>query len=486
MRESRAAYYGHLLLCGLAASAADWPQLQGNAARTGWTPDSPAPPFEIAYRLTFDPEPLGLVQPILYKDAMYVPTKWGRLYALDPATGARLWAAENLGAILCTAAAADGLVYTANLDGQLAATHAEGGAETWRADLGGAISATPCAHRARVYVGTRRGDFCCVNGQTGAIAWRRPLGHFVWAGAAADADRVYIVTDGDIHVFCLDADTGEVLWRSPKLPGVFARDFCPVVTAGRVFVRVLPADCIADASLVKPYSLWERDRAVFLRYYDELREGKLPEDFKAANRAMVATRAEMPWRRTLFAFDAATGAEPYICGEYHALAGWLMPCPPGAIDSTGMMQAAVPFPWPRLGQIDPETGQIARIPVGPLLEPQGNAVVPDGLGGNNDESHASSSGGDRVYWVHFSLGANSMCVFDVKTREMWTHARAGLTIPHHLRDKGLVPVSLSAGQRAEPALSDNTQHDAYAAAVPWKNMLFHMGRQSLTALREKR
>lgn len=217
-----------------------------------------------------------------------------------------------------------------------------------------------------------------------------------------------------------------------------------------------------------------------MRYYDELRAGKLPADFQEANLRIVANRAQHPELQTMFAFDAATGVQPYVCGEFHALAGWLMACPPGAIDAGGMMQVAVPFPWARPGQLDPATGMICRILVGPVQE--GNVgVTPDGLGGNNDEAHSASCGGSRVYWVHWASagpGFGSSLVYDTATGEVVPFNRMQISKPP-------LQASLDAGRRAEQALSDNTQYQAFTAAVPWKNMLLHMGWPYLTALKEK-
>jgi len=60
------------LMVALPARAADWAQFQCNAARTGWTSDSPAPPFQPEYVLQFAPEPIGLVQPVIWRDLYYI------------------------------------------------------------------------------------------------------------------------------------------------------------------------------------------------------------------------------------------------------------------------------------------------------------------------------------------------------------------------------------------------------------------------------
>ena len=77
-------------LVGAAASGADWPQRQGNPQHTGYTTDSPRPPYKLAWKHYFpedDQKVHPQVQPVIRGGRVFVGTKQGRLYCLDAAEG---------------------------------------------------------------------------------------------------------------------------------------------------------------------------------------------------------------------------------------------------------------------------------------------------------------------------------------------------------------------------------------------------------------
>ncbi|HUT57772.1 MAG TPA: hypothetical protein VNA25_07955 [Phycisphaerae bacterium] len=47
---------------GVSAFAVDWPQVGGNPQHTNFTPDSPAPPYEVAWVADFSPEQIYSAQ----------------------------------------------------------------------------------------------------------------------------------------------------------------------------------------------------------------------------------------------------------------------------------------------------------------------------------------------------------------------------------------------------------------------------------------
>ena len=470
-----------LLMCCCLAIGADWPQFQCNAARTGWTSDSPAPPYEIAWSVTLDPELLGLVQPIVYQDVLYIPTLYGRLYALDPATGQRQWVIEGLGTIMRGAAAADGLVYVANVEGQVHAINPATKAIAWTSDLGNrGISATPCLDGGRIYIGCRNGQFVCLDGKTGSLVWQTKLDAYVWSSAAIADGRVYVGTDGELRLYCLNAADGKVIWRSDKLPGMFIRTWCPVLVKDKVYIRTMPAEY--RFAVPKPFETWGPTHETFLKYHPDLLAGRFPEDFERGNDKVIATLTADPLLQTMFAFDVNTGKQPFVVAAFHDLAGWLSTPPPPAVDSQGMLQVPIPYGLSRFGRLNPDTGRVMDIVVGPLLAgerygPKGQfARNPDGIGTNSDECHASVCGGDRVFWTHFGPGnCDTSLMFDVKTRQMQPlpgnePAGKGWRWPKP------TPISVS---KIEPVkvpdekaiqFSDLSESGGYPAAAIWKNM----------------
>jgi len=397
------------------AVATDWPQFQQNAAHTGWTPDSPLPPYGVEWSVSFYPETLGVVQPIVYQDVLYAPTLQGNLYALDPRTGQRRWVQKELGVVTRSAAAAGGLVYVANLEGKVLAVKADGSGIAWTADLGFGISAFPCVADGKIYIGTRRGELFCLDGASGTVIWKTPLEGYVWSGAAVADGKLYLATDRAIRLHCLDAARGTVLWKSDRLPGVLVREWCPVVTGGKVFLHTMPPEY--DYVVPRPFQTWLEKADLFGKYQAELRAGKMPKDFEVAMDEFLAALKEKPARQTLFAFDAATGKVPYLCTHMQVGSLWFGCPPPPAVDATGLLQVRVPYCFSRFARMSPDTGRYVDILVGDTA-PAGKSGPPDRIGTNSDEAHGASCGGDWVFWLHFGPGnCDSSLAFNVRTRE---------------------------------------------------------------------
>lgn len=484
MRQVNVCSLFPFLICCI-ASAADWPQFQQNAAHTGWTQDSPQPPFGVEWSVSFEPETVGVVQPIVYNDTLYIPTLQGRLYALDPPTGNRLWVQEGLGTVTRSAAASDGLVFTANLDGQVIAVKADGGGVVWTSDLGFAISAFPCVDGGRLYIGNRRGELFCLECASGRTLWKTPLEGYLWAGAAAAGGKVYAATDRVIRMHCLDAGTGAILWQSARLPGVFVREWCPVIAADKVFLHTMPPEY--DFPVCEPFSTWWETPDAFLKFQPDLRAGRIPQEIEAAMDNFLAAIGEKPTRQTLFVFDAETGAVPYIPTHMQVGSLWFGCPPPPAVDSQGMLQVRVPYDRARFGRMDPRTGRYVDILVGDVVSNEPNS--PDKIGTNTDEAHASACGGDWVYWVHFGPGnCDSSLAFNVKTREFahWPSSAAAPPTKYPVvkkRDPPAAYVSAIADQRPEAfagwhmmrvrmTLEDRTDESGSAAPAIWKDFLF--------------
>lgn len=468
----------------------DWPRFQCNPARTGWTPDSPEPPYEIVYFIDLSPEPIGQVQPIIYKDVMYVPTLLGRLYAFEAETGKRLWVKEGVGTVIRTPSAGGGLIVMANAEGTLHAVRASDGETAWRRDLGFSISASPCIDEKKIYIGTRRGDFYCLSLADREVVWKRKLEHYVWASVAVADGRVYVPTDGELHLYCLDASSGKVLWKTPKLPGAFIRDGCPVVTDGKVFLWTMPQEYYMPPE-PPPYEVWgPHKRSDFMKYYRILRGGRLSADFLRANEQPVRALTDNPLNQTMFAFDARTGERPYVVGAYRLLAGWLHTTPPSAVDSQGKLQVPVPFGMSRFGRLDPHTGQICQIIVGPLLpenidkDSGRGRDGPDGFGTNSDENHASSCGGDWVFWKHWSMGALANPMSNTMAYNVKSNTVIRMLFPHNqFRNAPRIKASIGTDWRLRTKLRDSTAYSSFLAASIWKNFLFHHGGSQIVAIR---
>lgn len=108
--------------------------------------------------------------------------------------------------------AAGGRVYVGTPSRLLLALDHQTGAELWRYEVGGAVSAAPAVADGRVYFGQKGEEFFyCLDAATGDLIWKQMVG-WVWSSANVAQGRVF-VPGADGYVSCLDAETGHIRWR---------------------------------------------------------------------------------------------------------------------------------------------------------------------------------------------------------------------------------------------------------------------------------
>ncbi len=230
------ACFGHSMAKG------DWPGLRGSPEHSGFVPASLDRPLRLLWAREFNGERLGTaMEPILASGKLFMATHSGNLYGCDAVSGVPLWRFKAEGPFLHSpAAATNGLVVAASGDGSLHGISANSGEPRWRVFLGeGGASASPLVVGDRIFSGSRAGDFVCFGLEDAREIWRIALGAPIRQTAAFSEGRVYITAE-DLKVRCLDATTGEILWRSEQLSGQTARDYYPLVVAAgqRKFVIV--------------------------------------------------------------------------------------------------------------------------------------------------------------------------------------------------------------------------------------------------------
>lgn len=143
-------------------------------------------------------------QPVIHNGKMFVTASYSRIYALDAATGEKLWKYEHRlpeGIMPCCdvvnrgAALYDDLVIFSTLDAQLVALDQASGKIVWKAKIddysaGYSNTAAPIIANGLVLTGVSGGEFGVVgrvearDAKTGAMVWSRPTveGHmgYVW------------------------------------------------------------------------------------------------------------------------------------------------------------------------------------------------------------------------------------------------------------------------------------------------------------------
>jgi hypothetical protein len=242
-----------VLLGGLStASATDWPQLQGNAARTGRTTDSVAPPYKFHWAWmgpgnTQTTLPLsgsaaitigGRVQPIVATGRVFVGTMEGTAFAIDAATGQTLWSAQISGGTLASAGVSGTVVVFVTLKGKVYGLDVATGAQLWSYDTKYSITAAPCIDSNRVYVANHHGNVIALDPASGAALWTQRVGAPVDGDIAADVNAVYVPAE-NMYVYAISATTGAITAQH-RVVGQSFQDTYPVVFNGKLWVTSAP------------------------------------------------------------------------------------------------------------------------------------------------------------------------------------------------------------------------------------------------------
>ena len=127
----------------LRAQAADWPQLQGNPAHTGYTADEPKPAYRLCWLRDLEEPTQSAAQPIVAGDKLFVGTGHGNLHALGRTDGKTLWTYRTAAPIFGTPAWAEGIVYVNSLDHCCHAVRDADGSRLWTFETAAPLWAAP-------------------------------------------------------------------------------------------------------------------------------------------------------------------------------------------------------------------------------------------------------------------------------------------------------------------------------------------------------
>ena len=428
-----------MMVFSACAVASDWPQLQHDPRRTGFTSDEVPPPYAVAWYYNFQPERVSRqVQAVTHRRLVFVPTMMGNLYALRAENGEVVWKAEVGSPVLHTAACADGRVLVASLDGTLQAFHADSGERAWTFEAPGRrcnFDQSPCIAEGKAFIATRQGVLYALKLQNGEVAWHKDLGLPVYQTAACADGTVYIGGE-DMRMRAFDAETGDEWWRSKQLYGQSFRDYHPVVTDQYVLVRPMPVhpsreyfnsnygkdpderlDYVFQATWDRPWldalqsegidpkavkqhqcgELWQET-------FPKVKAGKMPDVLADAQKRVVEHYREHPYDQDLFVLDRKTGRQSFLPPHFHCLSLPGPVCPP-ALDAQGR----VVIPWIYISHmwaaLDLERQLVTEI----MCTPRG---------GNGDETVNASVGGRYLYVMHCEEGnAQYTGVFDFKEKD---------------------------------------------------------------------
>ena len=413
-----------LLIAAAPAAGDDWRQVHHDGSRQGRSTDEVRGPYELRWVAEFPSETLATcVEAIVAGDRVFVGTLQGTLWCLDGSSGEVIWKHAADGPILHSPACSDDLVIAGDVGGTLWSLDQTDGKIVWKFASGkGGFSASPLVTSDGVYIGSRDGKLYGLS-LTGELRFEVPTSGPIRCTAARVEDRILFASD-DMHAYAVDAQTGKLQWRSPKLSGQSFRDYYPVALPnGRVMLRSVLVEELND-ELNEGTQLLQRlaDIPAGWKPLDEFLKSKQnlgdEQKISAEQDAMLARLKTNPFRRTCFVLDAATGKEAvqtpiwYLAGN----GGCGIPPVVAADGRTLALYRTVYSNWSLgvkpcvgMGSLDLATGRLT-----PLRHRNGNSPPWNTFWGTSDESTNLSIGGNRLYFTH----QGTLSSLDLETLEL--------------------------------------------------------------------
>ena len=416
----------------------DWPQVQRDPQRTGYTPEVLGTNFEVVWTHPFQPEKIyPQVQAIVYSGKAFVGTEMGNMYALDAQTGEEEWIYGVGAPILNSVAAGDGKVFFGAMDGAVYALDATSGSLMWKSQLSWRLgfSTAPVLAENRVMLGGRNGVFYALEPDTGTVLWQYDVGSPILQTAAWNNGRAFFGAL-NMHVYAINTADGSLAWQSEKIPGMAFKDYWPVVYAGQVLVRPTPPTAYYPGiKPTFPFSVWFSSDTHWnwlMQHGPAIAEGRLtdvPDAMDAQDDVMASYQANPDdFIKTLYILDETTGEEAFVVPHWAAQTMNGATTPP-CVDRDGRLIIPVFFVRSGWGRLDLAAQRITDILYDHMDAsggPMGPGDYPAGMG-NLDENLNVTCTGDLIIALHTLEGnANYTGVFDLDNR-MWTRLGRGHT-----------------------------------------------------------
>ena len=181
--------------------------LDNKTGKTNWT-------FDTGMRIVGSPAVDAGV--VVFGSANY------NIYGLDAKTGKELWHVTTQQAVMGAATIHEGIAYIGGGDGKMYAIDIHSGEVKWAfGELKNYVLTRPLVYNNKLYFGTWDTHFYALNLADGSLVWKWNNGKgnpklspaSVWPVAANG--KVFI-TAPDRYFTCLDAETGEQVWRTKE------------------------------------------------------------------------------------------------------------------------------------------------------------------------------------------------------------------------------------------------------------------------------
>ena len=287
--------------------AADWPQFQHDAQRTGASEERVEWPFRIRWcwlgpdrtirnRLNTgadsDPElrpgdilaskvPLparvpfafsGHSQPVIVGSRVFIGDVDGRVYAIDVGSGVTLWSRPFPGGTFVAGVSVGEMVVFASVTGVVRAFDISNGDLAWEHTGFGSFLAAPLVDGKRIALGSTDRHVHAFD-EHGRHLWSSPdLGAPVAGGLASDGESVFVGAE-NMTFHRLSWSEGRVQAQRKVAGQTFATAW-PVVAGGRIYVEAAPIPAIGSEYVGEEVMAGSRDVPDEMRRWREFLRGE--------------------------------------------------------------------------------------------------------------------------------------------------------------------------------------------------------------------
>jgi len=411
----------------------DWPQVQHDPQRSGYTPEEMGPTFQRVWTHPFQPEKVyPQVQVIVYQGKAFIGTEMGNMYALDAKTGDLAWVYSVASPILASVAAGADRVYFGAMDGAVYALNADTGSLTWRAQLDWRLgfSTAPVYAANKVMLGGRNGIFYALDPASGVVVWEYDVGSPVLQTAAWNAGKVYFGAM-DMRVYALGDVDGSLAWRTEKLAGMAFKDYWPVVHSGHILIRVMGLGSLGPGFPFSWYgsaSEWDW----LATYGSTIASGELADVSDAMN-VQESIRTQYladpsDFELSLYVIDEQNGSLDLAVPHWSVQTmngGTTPPC----VDRDGLLIVPVYFIRSGWGRLDLTSGLVTDI-LYDNRDSSGGSMdagdIPAGMGNRDENMNVTCLGSGIVAMHTEEYNANYTGYFDQDQRT-WYRIQPGQT-----------------------------------------------------------
>ena len=220
---------------------ADWPMTAANPQRTSWTPTEVTGSLNINWYRPIEAYIPQNAQLIAANGLIYVTTSKG-LYALNAANGNVVWRFDTELPLGNSPTIDNGVLYVGGYDRKLHALDAYTGQHLWSfAGAKAGYDTNPLVVNNTIFVGNRDGNMYAIGAHgtvnQGQIIWQYQTGDAIHLSAAYKDGTIFFASN-DMYAYALDADTGNLVWKSDKMPGMQFQSYWPVIYQDKVIFSV--------------------------------------------------------------------------------------------------------------------------------------------------------------------------------------------------------------------------------------------------------